>query len=457
MPVLPTDAQLDMLGSAIPLGITGRVSRAAGQTLEAEHLPLPIGQLVEIEATSGLQQAEVIGFRDGHTLLMPLSGTAGVAAGDRVSNTKMSPRVRTGSGLLGRVIDGFGKPIDGLGSLPSGDARPLDPPRLNPLIRVPIRKPLATGVRAIDALLTCGRGQRVGLFAGPGVGKSTLMAHVAKHTDADVSVIALIGERGREVADFLHDTLGPEGLKRSVVIVSTGDDTPLLKVRAAKLACAVAEGFRDAGQNVLLLMDSLTRLAHAQRQIGLAAGEPPATRGYPPSVFALLPSILERAGTTQTGTITGFYTVLVEGDDFDEPIADAVKGIADGHFLLSRKLAERGHYPAIDVLQSVSRVRTAVTDPVHRGRAERILQLESMHRDLADLLSVGAYASGQNPEHDLAVAAHDTIQQFLRQVEGDHDDFAAARRKLDMIHAQIENAAAQMRAQQGQAQSPPQQ
>ncbi|MEM6562514.1 MAG: FliI/YscN family ATPase, partial [Planctomycetota bacterium] len=352
--------------------------------------------------------------------------------------------VRTGPGLLGRVIDGFGRPIDDLGPLPAGDARPLDPPRTNPLARVPIRKPLATGVRAIDTLLTCGRGQRVGLFAGPGVGKSTLLAHVAKHTDADVSVIALIGERGREVADFLHDTLGPEGLKRSVVIVSTGDDTPLLKVRAAKLACAVAEGFRDAGKDVLLLMDSLTRLAHAQRQIGLAAGEPPATRGYPPSVFALLPSILERAGTTTVGTITGFYTVLIEGDDFDEPVADAVKGIADGHFLLTRKLAEKGHYPALDVLRSVSRVRTSVTDPIHRGRADRILQLESTYRELTDLLSVGAFVSGQNPEHDLAVAASETIQQFLQQPDGDHDDFASARRKLDMIHAQIENAAQQI-------------
>ena len=303
-------AQLQAVGNAMPLRVVGQVAAVSGLTVEASHLPLPIGTLCDIDRFGREPcRAQVIGFGHDRTLLMPLSDVTGVAAGDPVENAAGSPRVRCGDALLGRVINGFGEPIDGRGPIACDDARPLDAPPLSPMDRELIREPIGTGVRAIDALLTCGLGQRMGLFAGPGVGKSTLLAWISKQSSADVSVIALIGERGREVREFLENGLGEDGLKRCVVIVSTSDETPLLKVRASKVACAVAEHFRDEGKDVLLLMDSVTRLCQAQRQIGLAAKEPPATKGFPPSVFALLPEILERAGRTNRGSITGFYTV----------------------------------------------------------------------------------------------------------------------------------------------------
>ena len=375
---------------------------------------------------------------------MPVGPDGGIGRGDRVTNRRGGPQIPVGDALLGRIVDGGGRPIDGGPPLPRGQMRRIDAPPPPALSRQPIREPISTGTRCLDALLTCGRGQRVGLFAAPGVGKSTLMAGIANGTDADVSVIALIGERGREVQEFLHTTLGEEALKRCVVVVATGDDPPLMKVRAAKVACAIAEGFRDAGRDVLLLMDSLTRLAQAQRQVGLAAGEPPATRGFPPSVFALLPQILERAGRTERGSITGFYTVLVEGNDFDEPIPDAVKGVADGHVLLSRDLAERNHWPAIDVCASVSRARSDVTDKVHRNRADRVLRLVSVYRDLADLISVGAYVPGGDPEQDLAVALHKEIEQFLQQPADEPGDLASASRQLEMLCAKIDLAQQQL-------------
>jgi FliI/YscN family ATPase len=444
---------VDGIAGAVSVGVTGQVRRMTGLTVEAANLPLPVGNLCRINTAAGrMIDAEVIGFTETGTLLMPLAEARGISRGDRVSNVAGGPRIPTGTGLLGRVIDGAGRPIDNLGPLPRGKLRRLDGRRPDPLERRLIRQPISTGTRCIDALMTCGQGQRLGLFAGPGVGKSTLMASIAKQTSADVSVIALIGERGREVQEFLHEALGEEGLKRCVVIVATGDDPPLLKVRAAKVACTVAESLRDEGADVLLLMDSLTRLAQAQRQIGLAAGEPPATRGFPPSVFALLPQILERAGKTEQGSITGFYTVLVEGNDFDEPIPDAVKGIADGHILLSRDLAAKGHYPAIDVLHSISRVRNDVVDGIHRQRAERVLRVEAAYRDIEDLISVGAYVPGQNAEQDLAVAVQDDIKAFLQQRGDERPDLAASTSALEGLFLKIEQKAAELRQRPAQAQ-----
>jgi FliI/YscN family ATPase len=301
---------------------------------------------------------------------------------------------------------------------------------VTPLERRNIREPIATSVRAIDGLHTCGMGQRMGIFSGPGVGKSTLMSQIAKYTSAEVSVVALIGERGREVQEFLEHSLGPEGLQRCVVIVSTSDDAPLLRVRACKVACTISEFFRDQGRNVVLMMDSLTRLAQAQRQIGLAAREPPATKGFPPSVFALLPQILERAGKTDRGSITGFYTVLVEGDDFNEPIPDAVKGISDGHLWLSRSLANRGHFPAIDVIQSISRVRSDVTDKPQVIAARRVLSLLAIYQDIEDLVNIGAFVKGANPENDLAVEARPKIAQFLQQEPQNPSNLEQAKKQL---------------------------
>jgi flagellum-specific ATP synthase len=303
---------------------------------------------------------------------------------------------------------------------------------------VNIAEPLATGVRAIDGLLTCGKGQRMGIFSGPGVGKSTLLSFIGKHTSADISVIALIGERAREVQEFLQNCLGPEGLKRCVVIVSTSDEAPLLRVRAAKVAATIAEYFRDQGKNVLLLLDSLTRMCHAQRQIGLAGREPPATRGYPPSVFAMIPQLLERAGNSPTGSITGFYTVLVEGDDPNEPIADAVRGHTDGHLWLDRALANRGHYPAIDVLQSISRVRNDVTDKEQQRCARRVLSLCAVYNDIEDLVNIGAYVPGANREFDLAVQTRPAVLQFLQQDFSTPCSIEQSRQMLLKLTASIE-------------------
>jgi flagellum-specific ATP synthase len=317
--------------------------------------------------------------------------------------------------------------------------------------RVPINKPIGTGIRAVDALLTCGLGQRLGIFAGPGVGKSTIMSMIAKNTSADISIIALIGERGREVQDFLQHSLGEEGMRRSIVIVSTADDPPILRVRAARSASTVAEFFRDEGLNVLLLVDSLTRMAHAQRQIGLSVGEPPATKGYTPSVFALLPEILERAGQTERGSITGFYTVLVEGDDFNEPISDAVKGITDGHLWLERRLANRGHFPAIEILQSISRVRPEVTDGEQQKMANRVGQLLATYAELEDLVNIGAYTHGANPVNDLAVRINGKIMEFLKQKTEEPVSLEQARQQLADLHAAIEREAKVIEQQQRQS------
>jgi FliI/YscN family ATPase len=410
------DGQLQAIQTHLAFRVVGRVTGVSGLTIEAADLAAPLGSLCRVQSFGGQNcTAEVIAIHHGRTLLMPLSPPTGVARGDRVESVSSGPRVWCSDELLGRVVDGYGKPIDGKGPLAVSQPRRIDAKGASPLDRRHIDRPIGTSIRAIDGLHTCGMGQRMGIFSGPGVGKSTLISGIAKNTDADVSVVALIGERGREVQDFVSQAMGEEGMRKCVLVVSTSDDPPLLRVRAARVACTIAEYFRDQGKNVLLLMDSLTRMCQAQRQIGLAAQEPPATRGYPPSVFAMLPEILERAGRTQRGSITGFYTVLVEGDDFNEPIADAVKGITDGHLWLSRSLANRGHFPALDVLQSISRVRGEVTDKDQLRAARRVLALVAIYQDIEDLVNVGAYVPGVNLDYDLAVQARPKITQYLQQ------------------------------------------
>ena len=446
-------AQLEAAETSMPFGVTGLVQSISGLTIEASGLPLPLGSMCRIESFGGRHStAEVIGFQHERTLLMPLTTTAGVSRGDRIRNIAAASRVWCSEQLLGRVIDGFGRPIDGKGALKMSESRRIDGRGVAPMERENIRKPIATSIRAIDALHTCGLGQRMGIFSGPGVGKSTLLSSIAKNTSADISVIALIGERGREVQEFLQTSLGPESLARCVMIVSTSDDAPLLRVRAAKVAATIAEYFRDRGKHVLLLLDSLTRMCQAQRQIGLAAKEPPATKGFPPSVFGLIPEILERAGNTPTGSITGFYTVLVEGDDFNEPIPDAVKGITDGHFWLSRALANRSHFPALDVLQSISRVRGDVIDKDQNRMAKRVLAIWAVYETIEDLVNIGAYVPGVNAEYDLAVQARPRIVQFLQQEPGMAFTLEQSKKQLAELMMWIEQLERALKA---QASKPP--
>ena len=408
---------LDIVLRTDPLPLCGRVVRTVGLVVESNGPRASVGELCLLQR-DGLPPLpmEVVGFRDGALLTVPLGGTAGIRPGDRLVARGTVASASVGDGLLGRVIDGLGMPLDGQGSLGPTVEYPLQPPTINPLAREPIAAPLGTGVRAIDALLTCGKGQRIGVFGGSGVGKSTLLGMMAKGTEADVAVIALVGERGREVRSFLEHDLGPEGLKRSVVVVSTSDSPPLVRLRAAFVATSIAEYFRDQGKHVLLMVDSVTRFAMAQREVGLAAGEPPTAKGYPPSVFAMLPSLLERAGNLRTGGgITGFYTVLVEGDDHSEPVADGVRAILDGHIVLSRELGDRNHYPAIDILPSVSRTMPDVTRVEHRVKAGQVRDWMSAIKETEDLVSVGAYLAGSNPRVDEALAKRDRIEAFLKQ------------------------------------------
>jgi FliI/YscN family ATPase len=400
------------------LPVVGRVVRTVGLLVESDGPRARVGDLCELQGGPGDAPltVEVVGFREGRLLSVPLGGTNGIRAGDRIVARGSMAVVPVGPQLLGRVVDGLGRPLDGLGPLRTDHTYPLNPPPINPLARDPIVAPLGTGVRAIDAMLTCGRGQRLGLFGGSGVGKSTLLGMMARGTEAEIAVIALVGERGREVRGFLEHDLGPEGLRRAVVVVSTSDNPPLMRMRAAYAATSIAEYFRDQGKNVLLMMDSLTRFAMAQREVGLAAGEPPTAKGYPPSVFALLPSLLERAGNLRgRGSITGLYTVLVEGDDTNEPVADNVRAILDGHVVLSRDLASRNHYPAIDILQSVSRTMPDVTNVEHRMKSGRVRDWMAVIRENEDLISVGAYVPGSNPRVDEAFAKRQSIDEFLRQ------------------------------------------
>jgi FliI/YscN family ATPase len=409
---------LDRVHATDAAPIMGRVTRVVGLLVESLGPRASVGDVCEVRLDGGGTPLliQIVGFRDGRLLSVPLGDTTGIRPGDRIVARTALQTLPAGEGLLGRVIDGMGRPIDARGPLHASTRAPLQPPSLNPLDRDPIVSPVGTGVRAVDALLTCGRGQRIGLFGGSGVGKSTLLGMMARGTEADVVVLALVGERGREVRSFLEHDLGPNGLERAVVVVSTSDSPPLMRLRAAYGATAIAEHFRDAGKHVLLMMDSVTRLAMAQREVGLAAGEPPTAKGYPPSVFALLPGLLERAGNvTGRGSITGIYSVLVDGDDTNEPIADAVRGILDGHIVLSRDLASRNHYPAIDVLASVSRTMPDVTSVTHRRHAGQVREWIAALRDTEDLVSVGAYVRGSTPRVDEALERRDAIAAFLCQ------------------------------------------
>ena len=399
----------------------GRVTNLIGLVIEATGLDAEIGELCEIGTgrNGATIPAEVVGFRDGRTLLMPLGELAGIGPGKLVTATGHSFRMPVGDGLLGRVLDGLGRPLDGKPA-PLAEAMAstiASPP--SPLSRTPIDTRLELGVRALDAFVPVGRGQRLGIFAGSGVGKSSLLGMIARSSSADINVICLVGERGREVREFVERDLGP-ALERSIVITATSDEPALVRVKAAFAATTIAEHFRDRGLNVLLMMDSVTRFAMAQREIGLAIGEPPATRGYTPSVFALLPQLLERAGTSDRGSITGLYTVLVEGDDMNEPIADAARSILDGHCVLTRELAHRNHYPAIDVLQSVSRLATSITGPNVLHAAGKVRERLAVHRQNEDLITVGAYQRGSDPRVDDAIERLPAIEAFLRQGLDEH-------------------------------------
>jgi len=413
---------LRSLSAAVPamqnLERSGMVTKVVGLTAEIEGLKSYIGELVTIEARAPRQSVlcQVVGFQAGRTIVMPFRDPLGIAAGSRAVALGSSKRAIIGNSLLGRIVDGLGVPMDG-GPPLRGMHVPIEQEdrAAHPLRRLPITEPLVTGIRVLDGLLTCGRGQRLGIFAGSGVGKSTFLGMIARNSDSDINVVALIGERAREVQEFIAHNLGEEGLRRSVLVVATSDQPALVRLNAAWVAAAIAEYFRDAGRHVLFMMDSVTRFAMAQREIGLAVGEPPATRGYTPSVFAQLPRLLERTGTGERGTITGFYTVLVEGDDLNEPITDTVRGTLDGHIVLSRDLATAHHYPAVDVLASVSRLMPQLATPAHASWAARCRQLLAAHRSAKDLLEIGAYVPGTNLDVDAAVARLPHITAYLRQ------------------------------------------
>lgn len=422
--------------------VHGRVTRVVGLVVEAVGVEGVVGDLCRIRPLRGgdVVVAEIVGFRGDNVLLMPLGPVEGLRPGLAVERHDRSSGVAYGPELLGRVLDGLGRPMDGDGPLVGLRRVPIagEPP--NPLTRRPIREVMGTGVRVMDGFLTLGRGQRMGIFAGSGVGKSTLLGMIARHAQADVNVIALLGERGREVRDFIENSLGPEGLARSVVVVATGDQPALVRARGALVATAIAEAFRDEGKEVLLMVDSVTRVAMAWREMGLAVGEPPTTRGYPPSVFARLPRLLERAGNGPTGGITGIYTVLVEGDDFQEPVADHVRAVVDGHVVLSRKLASAGHYPAVDVLESTSRVRDQIVDRDVIRAANRLTGLLAAYREKQDLIAVGAYEEGGDPLLDRAVRFRAPLEALLTQeMDQSSEPDEVFRRILELDRAVLED------------------
>ncbi|WP_459767877.1 flagellar protein export ATPase FliI [Alkaliphilus crotonatoxidans] len=425
MKTIQLDKYIDVLKQVDLIKYNGRVTQVIGLTIESMGPAVKIGEVCKIDGLKAAAPvlAEVVGFKEKQVLLMPLGEMEGIGPGSKVEATGRSLSVKVGEGLLGRILDGLGNPIDGKGPLNEARTYPVmgNPP--NPLTRTKIREPLSLGIRAIDGLLTCGNGQRIGIFAGSGVGKSTLLGMIARNTQADVNVIALIGERGREVKEFIETDLQEEGLKRSVVVVATSDQPPLIRMKGALLATSIAEYFRDQGKNVMLLMDSLTRFSMAQREVGLAIGEPPVTKGYTPSVFAVLPRLLERSGTSDKGAITGLYTVLVDGDDMNEPIADAVRGILDGHIVLSRKLANKNHYPAIDILASISRVMPSIVNDQHLTVANQLKELLAVYRESEDLINIGAYVKGANPRVDYAISKIEEINQFLKQKTNEEANF----------------------------------
>lgn len=427
-------AYLDKLEKVETHRLTGTVTEMIGLLVESNGPAAAIGDFCEIVTKTGrMIRTQVIGFRSGRVLSMPLEETDGLQLGDPVTARQEDARIGVSPSLLGRVLDGFGRPLDALGPIPEGESYGLYTAPPGPLEREPIGEVLVTGIRAIDSLLTCGKGQRIGIFGGSGVGKSTLLGTMSRQNSADVSVIALIGERNREVRDFIEHDLGPEGLKRSVLVVATSDRPAPLRIRAAFVALAIAEYFRDQGKSVLLVMDSVTRLAMAQREIGLAAGEPPSQKGYTPSVFNLLPKIFERAGRFRKGSITGFFTVLVEGDDFNEPICDAVRSILDGHVILSRNLGSMGHYPAIDVLQSVSRLASKLASGDQKLAAQKIREAMATYERAEDLINLGAYASGSNPKLDSAIRSRPQLIDFLRQDSANAADFEDTLTKMNEL------------------------
>jgi type III secretion protein N (ATPase) len=424
------DALRERLRATPTLRPVGRVVGVTGLLLRVRVPGVKMGDLVVVRGRGGELPAEVVSFGDGEALALPLGDLVGIGADDPVEGMGGGLEIGVGPGLVGRVLDGLGRPLDGQPLPPGLRAVPVDREPPAALRRRPVREQLATGVRAIDAFLPLGVGQRLGLFAGSGVGKSTLLGAIARGASADVIVVALVGERGREVSEFLEQSLGAEGRRRSVVVAATSDAAPVERLRAAHVATAIAESFRDEGKSVLLLLDSVTRVARAQREIGLAAGEPPARRGYPPSVFAMLPRLLERSGQSDVGAITAVYTVLVEGGDMDEPIADEVRGILDGHVVLDRAIAARGRYPAIDVVGSVSRVADQVVLPEHAGAARRLRALLGTFEEKRDLVTLGAYEAGADPRLDRAVAAMPELERFLTQAPAERTLLADTRRRL---------------------------
>jgi flagellum-specific ATP synthase len=419
MTALNFDPYFDLVNRVDPIVLAGRVTEMVGLLIASRGPAAAVGDFCEMRSSTGRRiRAQVIGFRNGQVLSLPLEEIDGVQLGDPIVARSSEALVRVGPGMLGRVLDGFARPIDRRGPVPGTAQYQLMAKPPGPLQRENINERLVTGIRAIDALLPCGKGQRIGIFGGSGVGKSTLLGSMARHSSAQVNVIALIGERNREVREFLEQELSPEGLARSVVVVATSDQPAPLRIRAAYVALAIAEYFRDQAQDVLLVMDSVTRLAMAQREIGLAAGEPPSQKGYTPSVFALLPKIFERAGRFERGSITGFFTVLVEGDDFNEPICDSVRAILDGHIQLSRALAAAGHYPAIDVVQSVSRLASRVATTEEQEAARRLREALAALDRSQDLINLGAYVSGSNPRLDSALRQRTNLDRFLQQQAG---------------------------------------
>lgn len=418
----------------------GRITKLVGLTVESTGPMCSVGDLVSISSANSQggreNYAEVVGFRDDRVLLFPLDGIEGVRSGDNVVVVNEGFTIPVGPELMGRVIDGLGRPLDGLGPLPCANRWKVRRQAPNSMLRRRITEHFVTGVRSIDSCIACGNGQRMGIFAGSGVGKSTLMGMIARNSSSDMNVISLIGERGKEVLDFIEDSLGEEGLKKSVVLVSTSDKSPLQRVKGAETAMSIAEYFRDQGKNVLFMMDSVTRYAMAQREIGLAVGEPPATRGYPPSVFSMMPALLERAGTNQAGSITGFFTVLVEGDDMNDPIGDAARGILDGHIVLSRDLAHQGHYPAVDVLQSISRVMSSVSKPDHIKMAQQMRQTLAVYKKAEDMINIGAYKPGSNADIDYSIKKKKPIDAFLCQAVSERFKWQDTFKKMTEVFEQ---------------------
>lgn len=415
----------------------GAITRVSGLTVESSGANVGLGQLCRIRLRDGRDvDAEVVGFRKNGLVLLPLDTIDGIRPGDSVTAMNRPRTLTLDNSIIGRVLDGLGYPIDGRGPLTGGEVRPIQNTSPSPLSRKMIHEPLALGIRAIDGILTCGKGQRIGVFSGSGVGKSVLLGEIANGSAADVNVVALVGERGREVREFLEKDLGPEGLSRSVVVVAASDTAAIQRVKAGFVAATIAEYFRDQGKNVLFMMDSLTRFAQAQREVGLAAGEPPASKGYCPSVFALLPKLVERLGCSEQGSITGILTVLAESDDLNDPVADSARSLLDGHIVLSRKLADRGHYPAVDILQSISRLMTTVAAPEHRKAALALREIYATYTDAEDLIAIGAFVPGSNRRIDGAIALIERIHRFLIQPVRQRTDFNETVKQLKtIVHA----------------------